>query len=198
MLERLFRSRAEVKVLGVVLFEDGLHLREIARRAAVSPCEAKKELENLLVLGVLTKEKRGNQLLFRSDQSCPFLEDLRNIYRKTEGVFQELKKAIAAPDIKYAFIFGSMASGVMRPASDIDLMVIGAIDENDLSARIFPIQKRNRRAINFILWRISDLKEKARTNSTFLKNIMKKDMVWLGGDRDEFIRIAQERPHKKS
>ncbi len=96
MLEKLFRSKAEVKVLGIVLFEDGLHLREIARRAAVSPYEAKKELDNLIALGILIKEKQGNQLLFRSYPSCPFLEDLRSIYRKTEGVFKELKNAVSA------------------------------------------------------------------------------------------------------
>ncbi len=197
MLEKLFRSKAEVKVLGTVLFEDGFHLREIARRASVSPYETKKELDNLIALGILTKEKQGNQLLFRSNPSCPFLEDLRNIYRKTEGIFSELAKAIAAPGVAYAFIFGSMAGGAVRQASDIDLMVIGDIDEDDLAARIFPIQKRSRRAINFILWSIPDLKDKARADSAFLKNIMEKDMVWLGGDRDEFIGIASERPHKK-
>lgn len=40
-LELLLRSTAEAKVNRVVLFSDGLHLREIARRAGISSFEAK-------------------------------------------------------------------------------------------------------------------------------------------------------------
>ena len=82
MLERLFRSKAEVSVLGVVLFSESLHLREIARRAGISSSEAKKELDNLVDLGLLFTERKGNLVLFYSDRRCTFLEDLRNVFLK--------------------------------------------------------------------------------------------------------------------
>lgn len=82
MLERLFRSKAEVSVLGVVLFSESLHLREIARRAGISSSEAKKELDSLVDLGLLFTEHKGNLVLFYTDRRCGFLEDLRNIFVK--------------------------------------------------------------------------------------------------------------------
>lgn len=88
MLERLFRSKAEVGVLNVVLFTEGLHLREIARRAGIPPSHAKKELDTLSGLGLLFTERKGNLVLFYTDRRCPFLCDLRNIFTKAKGRHQ--------------------------------------------------------------------------------------------------------------
>jgi len=197
MLEKLLRSTAEVKVLGVALFSEGLHLREIARRSGISPYEAKRELWNLLALGVLCSERRGNQLAFRTNKDCPFLQDLKNLYQKTEGVFWGLRDAMNDSEIGYAFVFGSSARGAERPYSDIDVLVIGDISEEKLADRIFRSQRDSGREINYILWTTNDLKEKISKKSSFLKNIISRDVVWLRGDRDEFIRIAGKRPRKK-
>lgn len=85
MLERLFRSKAEVGILNVVLFTEGLHLREIARRAAVPSSHAKKELDNLVGLGLLFSERKGNLLLFYTNRRCAYLEDLRNVFIKAKA-----------------------------------------------------------------------------------------------------------------
>ena len=53
MLETLLYSKAEVDVLGIVLFEDGLHLREIARRAKRPAPQAMRELNRLVRAGLL-------------------------------------------------------------------------------------------------------------------------------------------------
>lgn len=84
-LERIFRSKAEVAVLGVVLFSESLHLREIARRAGLSSSEAKRELDTLAALGLLLPERKGNLVLFYTDRRCPFLDDLRSIFVKAKG-----------------------------------------------------------------------------------------------------------------
>ena len=198
MLEKLMRSKAEVKILGVVLFTEGLHLREISRRAGVSAYEAKRELENLEGLGALSSERRGNQLVFRTNEGCPFLQDLKNLYRKTEGVFPKLKKALEKlKGVQYAFVFGSTAKGKETPRSDIDLMVVGDMDEDALAERIFKIQKNIGREINFIFWTPADLEEKARSGSSFLKTLLKNKRIWLVGDEDEFVRIAEKGFGKK-
>lgn len=197
MLERLLRSKAEVKVLGVVLFTDNLHLREIARRAGVSPYEAKKELETLVGLGILTKRKNGLQVIFGANKNCPFLHDLKNLYQKTEGNFSRLRQALTHTSIEYAFVFGSAASGEERPHSDIDVLIIGNMDEKEVADRIFEVQRDSDRAVNFILWSTDDLKEKLSKGSSFLLSVLGKKVVWLVGDAHEFGRAVKERPDKK-
>lgn len=197
MLEKLFRSKAEVKVLGVVLFTDALHLREIARRAKVSPYEAKRELGIFTKLGILNEERKGNQLFFHINKNCPFLSDLKNLYQKTEGIFIELKNILREPEIKYAFVFGSSARGEEKARSDIDLMIICNAKEEPIAEKIFRVQQKTGKEINFIVWSMDDFKEKISKKSIFLKNISA-DIIWLGGDEDEFIRLIEKGFGKKN
>ncbi len=193
MLERLLKSNAEVNTLGVVLFQEGLHLRGIARETGLSPCETKRELDNLTEMEILRKEKKGNLIMFYQNKTCPFIKDLKNLYLKTERPFLEIKKCLnGLRGIKYAFIFGSMAKGTYNRRSDIDLMVIGDIPDEILSEKIFQIQKENTREINFIHWMEEDLKVKIKERPLFLKNINNKKK-WLVGDRNEFERIIKEK-----
>ena len=199
MLERLLRSKAEVSVLGIVLFQEGLYLREIARMASLSPSEAKKELDNLVSLGVLRKKRHGNQVFFFLNDNCPFLNELKGLYLKTEGIFEHLRSSLkGVKGIKYTFIFGSMAKMQEKETSDLDLLVVGKIDEDVLAGKILNIQKGLKREINYILWSLEDLDEKIKKKSSFLKNIMNKKQIWLVGDKDEFIRVVEKGHNKKN
>jgi predicted nucleotidyltransferase len=193
MLEFLMRSGAGVRVLGVALFSEGRYLREIARQASVSPSEASRELAILARAGVLRSEKRGNQLLFFTNASCPFLSELKSLYRKTEGAVPAIRQLLSSlPGVKYSAVFGSVASGKEKPASDIDLLVIGSMDDDALSRGIFEIQTQTGREINFVVWSEKDLLDKARRKSSFLRNIVKNRRIWLTGDERGFARIAKE------
>jgi predicted nucleotidyltransferase len=185
MLERLVRSKAAVKILGVVLFRQSLHLRDIARAAGVSASETKRELDILHSIGLLKKEKRGNQVIFTIDDACGFYADLKALYQKTEGVFAELKAALAdRDDVRYAFIFGSVAAGMEKAYSDIDLLVVGSIQDGELADLVFRIQKNTSRAINYILWPEKTFISKLK--SPFLGNIIRKKIIWIAGDEDGF------------
>lgn len=197
MLEKLIRSKAGVKLLGVVLFTDGLHLRELARKADISSFEAKRELDVLVDLGILIRKKVGNQVFFYTDKNCPFLIDLKNLYQKTEGFIFVLKENLSSLNIKFAFIFGSTAKGTEKSTSDIDLLIISDENDSDLSKIIFKIQKQLKKEINFILWSEKDFKEKLKSKNTFLDNIIYQKL-WITGDEDEFSRIIKEGFGKKN
>jgi len=187
MLEKILKSKAEVNILGIVLFSEGLHLREIARRAEISSYEAKRELDNLIQLGVLRKEKKGNLVLFYSNPECPFLFELRNLYLKTEGIFAILKEKLPK-NLKYALIYGSMAKGDFNEKSDVDLLLIGDINEQKIESKILEIQKKVGREINYILWTEQELKQKIKRKGGFIKSILKNPIIMIIGDKNEFIR----------
>ncbi|MFH1785718.1 MAG: nucleotidyltransferase domain-containing protein [Candidatus Micrarchaeota archaeon] len=197
MLEKLLRSKAGVKLIGTVLFNDGLHLRELARKANISPFEAKRELDILLDLDLLTRKKVGNQVFFYTNKECSFLQDLKNLYQKTEGFFMVLKEALLPLNLKYAFVFGSIAKGTEIKNSDLDLLVIGDESDTNLSNIIFKTQKKFNRDINFILWSRKDFQEKLNSKNMFLFNILNQKIIWIMGDEYEFSRIVKEGFGKK-
>lgn len=193
MLEKLLRSKAEVAVLGVALFSDGLHLREIARRAGVSAPEAKRELDSLVWLGALAKTEKGNMSIYTLNSSCPFINELRGLYLKTEGPIPLLKKELSKlAGLHYAFIYGSFASGNFNERSDIDLFLAGEIETEEADRICFGIQNKTMREINYILWSEADLKKKMKEGGAFVSSLVKKEKIWLVGDAGGFERVAKE------
>lgn len=191
MLEKLLGSSTRAKVLGIVLFTEGLHLREIARRARLPSSEAKHELDGLVSLGLLRKEAQANSVLFFVRKDCPFFNDLRGLYLKTDGFVEVLRQKLGSLDgIKYAFIYGSVASGEFKEGSDVDLLVIGDLSEDELNRACFEVQKSSMREINFILWSLRGLKNKSKEKSAFFNSVMNGKKLWLSGDEFEFERDA--------
>lgn len=192
MLEMMMRSNAEVAVLGIVLFADGLHLREIARRAGVSAPEAKRELDILSKTGLLHKEKKGSMSIYSLDAKCPFISELRGLYLKTEGTIPLLKKELGKlANLRYAFVYGSFASGNFSGKSDIDLFLEGDVDAEAAGKACFEVQNATLREINYILWSDADLKKKLKEGGSFVSSLLKKEKIWLAGDADEFADKAK-------
>lgn len=194
MLELLLKSSAEVKLLPVVLFNDRLHLREIARRATLSPPETKRELDNLVNLGVLSKTKEGNLVVFSKTKS-PLIKPLKDLYLYTEGVTQQLASTLSTLAINYAFIYGSFARS--QDFNDIDLFITADIDEIALSKAIKKVQDKLGWEINYILWSKKDLERKIKEKNNFLENIIKNKKIWLSGDENEFVRFVERGVNKK-
>jgi predicted nucleotidyltransferase len=193
MLERLLRSKAETAVLGVVLFTDGLHLREIARRAKTSAPQAKAELDSLCELGILKMEKKGNLSIYSSNPVCPFIGELRSLYLKTDGAIGILSWEISKlRGAALAFVYGSFANGNYSEKSDMDVLVVGNLRAEDLDAACFLAQKKSGREINYILWSEGDLKRKAKESGAFYSSIVKGKKIWLAGGEDELERFASQ------
>ena len=193
----LLRSGAEVKVLGVVLFSDGLHLREIARRAGISPAEAKKELGTLVSLGVLKPERKGNLVLFHTDSSCPFFAELKGLYLKTEGVFSQLREGLSEiKGIEFAFVYGSFARGQEKEKSDVDLMIVGKPDMDELHRKIMKVEEKVGREVNYSVYSADEFHRK-RTLSGFLREITAEKKVFVAGGENEFERLAGKESNPK-
>lgn len=193
MLERLLKSKTEVKVLSVVLFHDGMHLREIARWADISPPQAKKELDSLIGMGVLLKEEKGNLRLYRKKPDCPFLKELVGLYLKTDGVVAMLAKAFGKiKGIRYAFIYGSFASGKFTERSDVDVMIVSDIGDGIFSDACFGVQRKTGREVNWVHWTEKEFGGKLEDGGGFVKSVMRGKKIWLAGDEDGFARAVEK------
>jgi len=198
MLEKLLRSGAQAKALGVVLEGQPMHLREIARRAGISPPQAKKELEIMHELGIVRKERKGNMVFFPIDEKCLFLQELRGIYAKMEGVVPALKKELAKiAGLKYCFVYGSYANGKFGGKSDIDLLCIGDNGVEKFDAAVYKLQKNTGREINYIFWSMDDFAKKASEKGAFFNAVLKEKKLWIIGGEDEFGGASQKRGDKK-
>jgi len=186
MLNKLFTSKTRVEVMQLLLFnlDKEYYLREIANLINCHPSIVTTELENLSNMGLLNKKKRGNLMFYSVNKDCAFLNDLKNIFIKTDFFGDVIRKELNGK-AKYCLIYGSFAKGTENSRSDVDLMVISGITEDELLEIIKKIENITKREINFVLWDEKTFKVKAKSNH-LLRAIIQNNIIMLIGDENEF------------
>jgi predicted nucleotidyltransferase len=179
--------RLDVLALLLLHPETSLHVREIARATGKAPGTLLRELNRLADAGVLIRKPVGNQVHFQADTGCAIYEDLRSLLKKTVGVVDVLREALAplAGKIHAAFIYGSVARGDERASSDLDLRIIGAANFADVVEALGHAQEVLRREINPALFPARELRRKVAAGEPFLERVLAdKKMFVMGGDDD--------------
>jgi uncharacterized protein len=186
MLESLFSSRVRAKVLASFFLQPGEkhNAWELSLRLKENYSAVWKELVRLERLGILTSEQRGNSKEYQENKSCPIAPELRSIILKTEGAGLVIKRMLQEMGgAKEAYIYGSYASGEADADSDLDLMIIGEINLDQLAPLIAQLEKELNRPINYVIYSEGEWNEKAATNDPFWLNVTRAPKIMLiGGD----------------
>lgn len=194
MLERLFTSSTRVRILAEILLNSDreFHIRELSRIVGISPIYVQKELKNLQTLGLLVSRKKGNMVLYCLDKSSVIADDLKRIFLKTEGVGRELIKNLDKKTIQYALIYGSFAKGTETTRSDIDLLVVGDIDDDLVLKSVLKAEKKVSREINYVHWTQQEFIQKVKQKIPLLVDILKTDVIMIIGEQSEFKRFIKK------
>ena len=181
------------RVLGMLLLhpEESLHGREIARRAGLPAGTLTRELKRLAGAGLLNCERRGNQLLYSANRQSPIFEELAGILRKTSGLADVVAEALAplTDHIEVALIFGSVARGTETRASDVDVLIIGAVDYGSVIDALYPAQQRLAREINPKVFTRREWNAKLKEKSAFVLEILSRERIFLIGGEHELAEL---------
>ena len=181
------------RVLGLLLLrpDEALHGREIARRTGLPAGTITRELTKLAEVGLLKRTKRGNQQVYSADTSGPIFTELASILRKTSGLADVLVQALApaAPKLRLAFVFGSVARGQETGGSDVDVMLIGDLGFREAVELLHPCQATLGREVNPKLFSASEFTEKAATEP-FLIDVLAKPKIFLIGNAHDLEELV--------
>jgi predicted nucleotidyltransferase len=131
-------------------------------------------------------------VLYMVDKNSTIIDELKRIFLKTEGVGTQIFKNLDKKKIQYALIYGSFAKGTESTKSDIDLLVIGDVDEDSLLASISKAEKKIGREINFIHWTPKEFVQKAKEKIPLLVEILKTDVIMMIGEQSELKRAIKK------
>src|SRR5690606_17541454 len=110
-----------------------------------------RELARLSGAGLLLVDTVGNQKRYRANPGAPIHDELVSIVRKTFGLAEPLREALAplADRISNAFVYGSIARREDTAHSDVDLMVVSEdLGYPEVMASLHPLIERLGRQIN--------------------------------------------------
>ena len=106
-----------------------------------------------------------------------------------ESINVEELKAGAFKGIDVAFVFGSLASGAGKAASDVDLLIIGDAGLRALSPALRRAADAVGREINPVTMTIAEFR-KRRTKDPFLADVLGKEKLFLKGGAGELERLG--------
>ena len=92
-------------------------------------------------------------------------------------------------NIELAFIFGSFAKEEEDTYSDIDLMIIGNPNEDELVSAISKIEVKLNREVNYHIYTFSDINKKVQKGNTFINNVLSEPKIFLIGNKNELSRF---------
>ena len=177
-------SGTQQRVLGLLFGqpERSFYATELINLAGVGSGAVQRELASLSQSGLVTVKPVGNQKHYQANPASPIYDELCGMVRKTVGLAEPLRAALAplAPQIKAAFVYGSVAKKEDTASSDIDLMLVS--DTLTFSDTILALQAATEllgREVNPNIFTPQDFTKRLQEGSSFVSRVMAQPKVWL-------------------
>jgi len=159
------------------------YLRELERLLDEPVGNIRRELLRWSKAGLFLREKVGNLTYYSLNKSFPLYEELKAIVSKTIGIEYILKEGLKGIEsIVLAIIYGSVASGEDTGNSDIDILLIGNPDMDELVNNVQEMEKELGREINYVLYTPEEFKRKKEARNTFIIDVLRNSKVFIIGE----------------
>lgn len=185
MLEYLITSKAKRSVLRLILMNPDrtFYIREIARLTGEPLNAVRRELGYLEKAGLVESHRERTLKYYSVNKEFPFYTELKKIIYATVGLGDYLTAKLPNPEqIELAFIYGSVARGEETAKSDIDLFVVGDIDEGTLHNLVSQIERDTSRSINYTLMTKKEFDTRMLKSEPFIKRVMAEPNIILKGN----------------
>lgn len=186
----VFRSRLTTAMLARAYVGEGEYsVAELARAAGTDTGTISREVRRLERAGVVRSRMVGRTKLVSADHEAPFYRALRDLVVIVLGPAQVLSEELAGLDgVSAAAVFGSWAARALGEAgpspADIDLLVIGRPDRDDLYEAVGRARVRLGRDINVVVVSASRW---AADDDPFLAELRSRPLVALPGHASSVV-----------
>jgi predicted nucleotidyltransferase len=189
MLEYFITSKTKRSLLRLFLTnpERRFYTREIAKITGEPLNAVRRELGYLEKAGLLKSHKEGNMKYFEVVKEFPLYPDFKKIIYSTVALGDYLTSSLKdSKAIEFAFIYGSVAKNEEVASSDVDLFIVGEIEEDELHGVVSDIEKGIGREVNYSLMTKKEFNERIDRDEPFLKRIMGERKLVVKGNLDVY------------
>jgi len=185
--------QVRAEVLRLLFADPGreLHLRELTRQAGLGLGTMQGELKKLSTVDLVTSRRDGNRRCYRANASHPLFPELQRLALKTAGLRDVLADALrGARAVDVAFVFGSLAAGPGKAASDVDLLVVGDAGLRTLAPALRRAADALQREINPVTMTAAEFRRRRRNGDAFLADVLGTEKLYVKGGPDELERLG--------
>jgi predicted nucleotidyltransferase len=189
-LAKALFSGTQQRVLGLLFGQPdrSFYATELIGLAGIGSGAVQRELARLAQSGLVTVRAVGNQKHYQANPASPIFEELCGIARKTVGLAEPVRAALAplASKIKAAFVFGSVAKRADTATSDIDLRIISdTLEYGDTFLALLAASQQLGREVNPIIYTRKEFAKRIKDGEGFVTRVLSQPKVWLIGGEDD-------------
>ncbi|HSX14914.1 MAG TPA: hypothetical protein VLE72_03360, partial [Candidatus Saccharimonadales bacterium] len=181
VFEHLFGSKTRVKLLSLFLNnpDRAYYVREITRKIDEQINSVRRELSNLLSIGIIRSDSNNNRLYYEVNQKYEYYPELRRIFTnlplknkdlgETKEEEQIAKRLRTTGTVHLAFLTGSF---VRNPHISVDMMIMGDVNRSKVAKVIGDMEKDVGRELNYVIFTPEEYDYRINLNDRFLADMM--------------------------
>jgi predicted nucleotidyltransferase len=159
------------------------YTREIVHGAKSGASQVQRELEQLTRSGLVTRERRANQVYFQANETASIYHELVVLVAKTFAIGDFFRTALVpcSTRIHVAFIYGSVARGEHHATSDVDVLIVGDLLLSDLEVPLRDVETRLARPVSATVMDLKEFAKRKKAKDHFLRNVFAGPKIFLIG-----------------
>lgn len=188
MFEQLFGSKTRVKLLQLFYSNPNraFYVREITRKVDEQINSVRRELANLLSIGIITSEGNNNRLYYEVNQDYEHYKPLSMVFGpKSAKVSKKPKGDDSKPDIvaehplarsvrslgrvELAFLTGQFTRDEI---GGVDLLIVGDINQAKLAKFITDLEKEENKELRYTTMPLTTYQYRIQINDRFISNVL--------------------------
>ncbi|HSW75109.1 MAG TPA: transcriptional regulator [Candidatus Saccharimonadales bacterium] len=186
MIEQLFGSKTRVKLLQLFYSNPNrsFYVREITRKIDEQINSVRRELANLLNVGIIVSDTTNNKLYYEVNQGFEHYQPLKSIFGSASKVptrtadnttkahvpaTNEQEKIKLVGNIDLAIFVGQFTRD---ESSGIDLLIVGDINQNALQKFVSDLEAREGKDIRFTSMPTTEFQYRRQINDRFITTVL--------------------------
>ncbi len=198
MIDKLFGSKTRVKLLHLFMNHPGqsFYVREITRLIDEQINSVRRELSNMLEVGIITSDTADNKLYYEANQRYEFYKPLRAIFAgESMGAEDTSSNAVANANqsqidiiadissVRLAVFAGVLVKGSTAP---IDIIVVGNGSTAKIKAAISMIEKLEGRELNYSVLPYDEFYYRLSVRDKFITEVLASKHI-VAIDKDNIL-----------
>jgi hypothetical protein len=182
MIDQLFGSKTRVKLLQLFYSNPNrsFYVREITRKIEEQINSVRRELANLLNIGIILSDTTNNRLYYEVNQKYEFHEPLAIIFGGVPAKTIKTKKATVAKssepndmkqlgNVELALYTGQFTRD---ESSGVDFLVVGDVNQNALNKFIAELESSEGKDIRYVLMTPSEFDYRRQIKDRFIVTVI--------------------------
>lgn len=190
MVEQLFGSKTRVKLLRLFYSNPNrsFYVREITRKIDEQINSVRRELSNLLSIGIIASDTTNNRLYYEVNQEYEFYQPLSMIFGvgdaavaaqvtpdeavapvKVRSVDPEIVELTSVGNVELAFYTGQFTRD---ESSGVDMLIIGDLNQVKLQKYMKDLEEKEKKEIRYVAMSPSEFTYRQQVKDRFITNVL--------------------------